>query len=311
MKPGMAIAALITKGKCMPSGQELAQAPLHGTFMLNGSFGSGKTRQGLTAKKTFGIGFDPNGFDVVKQKELARLANNLVWFEYINPTTDGELRDAFREEKNKEGKRGALYELFDRVKDMAAKGEVENLLLDGVTYLVDLRWKLINIDEIEKSANTGNVDTQAMYRNLGLKLQTFFARDLLPMAGRCGISIVCTCHLKRESEETLEGAKDARTGLKKAGKVNKLNSIAPQIEGGFRNKVEGLFGASIYLERKLDGGKTVYLAHTGLCQAYGSVLEAKNRYGLPVKMDLTDKDFFEVIHPYLASCKSEAVQKTS
>lgn len=290
----------------MPSGKELVEAPLHGTFLLNGSFGTGKTRQGLTFPKTFGIGFDPNGFDVVKQKVLSNLANNLVWYEYVNPTTEDELRDMFREDVNKTtGKKGLLHDLLDQVKAKAKTGEVKNLLLDGLTYLVDLRWKLINTDEIQKSQTTGNVDTQAMYRNLGIKLQTFFASDLLPIAGRYGITIVCTCHLKRESEETIEGAKDVRTGMKKAGKLNKLNSIAPMIEGGFRNKIEGLFGASIYLERKLDGGKVVYLAHTGLCQAYGSILEAKNRYGLPVKMDLTDKNFSEEVKPFLVNGKNE------
>lgn len=286
----------------MPQGIELLKGPAAVTLLLNGHFGAGKTRAAMTFEKVYAIGFDPSGLDILKQKGLSELAANLVWYEYVNPMSDDELRDAYRTTP-KEGKRGVIYQLLDHIKEMASKGEVKTVLLDGTTYFADLRWRLINIDEVMKSEKTGNVDTQAMYRNLGIWLQTFFARDLLPLATRHGLNVVCTCHLKRESEEQVSGTD------KKAGKINKMSDIAPMIEGGFRNKVEGLFGASIYLERKLDSsGKVSYLAHAGMKQALSSIVEGKNRYGLPPTMDITDKKLSEVMKPFLLEA---TVQKTT
>jgi hypothetical protein len=281
----------------MPAGKELFGSNAAVTILLNSHFGAGKTHQGMTFEKVFAIGFDPSGLDILKQKALEELRQNLVWYEYVNPTNDDELRDAYRQTL-KDGKKGLIYQLIDQVKEMAAKGEVKTILLDGTTYFADLRWRLINLDEVQKSERTGGVDTQAMYRNLGIWLQTFFSRDLLPLATRHGLNIICTCHLKREGEEQVQGSD--KTG--KAGKINKMSDIAPMIEGGFRNKIEGLFGASIYLERKLkvDGG-VQYLAHCTLKQALSSVVEGKNRYGLPPTIDLTGKQLAKEIKPYLVN----------
>lgn len=278
----------------MPSGKELLSSPPAVTILMNAHYGAGKTRQGMSFEKVQAIGFDPSGLDILKQKELSSIASNLVWYDYVNPMTDDELRDVFRQQPNKEGKRGLIYQLLEEAKERATKGEIKTILLDGTTYFCDLRWRLINIDEIQKSERTGNVDTQAMYRNLGIWLQTFFARDLLPLATRHGLNVICTCHLKREGEEQVQGTD------KKAGKINKMSDIAPMIEGGFRNKIEGLFGASIYLERKIGtDGKVQFLAHCNIKQALGTVVDAKNRYGLPQSIDLTGKNLSDVIRPYL------------
>ena len=278
----------------MPVGSDIVKGNQSVTILLNGLPGSGKTRQAMTFEKVYAMAFDPSGLDVLKQKGLANLAANLSWYEYVNPMNDEELRDVYRMQP-KDGKRGLIYEMLEQAKAMAAKGGVKTLLLDGVTYFADLRWRLINLDEVEKSSKTGNVDTQAMYRGLGIWLQTFFARDLLPLATRSGLNVVCTCHLKRESEEAVSG------NDKKAGKINQLSDVAPMIEGGFRNKVEGLFGASIYLERKLSGSEPQYLAHTSIKQAFNSVVEGKNRYGLPQTIDLTNKNLADVVKTHLVT----------
>lgn len=288
----------------MPAGKELLSGPPAITILLNSHFGGGKTRQGMGFPKVQAIGFDPSGLDILKQKGLSDLASNLTWYDYVNPMNDEELRDIFRQQPNKEGKRGVIYQLLEDARERAQKGEIQTLLLDGVTYFCDLRWRLINLDEVMKSEKTGNVDTQAMYRTLGIWLQTFFARDLLPLATRHGLNVICTCHLKREGEDTVQGSD--KTG--RPGKINKMSDIAPMIEGGFRNKVEGLFGASIYLERKLDGsGKVTFLAHAGIKAALSTIVEGKNRYGLPNTMDVTDKKLYDVIREYLV--QKEAVSK--
>lgn len=273
-----------------PSAQEFFEQKPAMTFIISAHYGAGKTRQGMTFPKVYAIGFDPNGLDILHQKDNEGIAKNLVWYEYINQTSDDELRDIFRQTINKEGKKGRVYQIFEHIKELAEKGEVNTILFDGVTYFADLRWRLFNLDEIIKSERTGNIDVQSMYRSLGISLMTFFSRDLLPLSTRYGLNIVCTCHLKRETEESIQGTD------KKAGKVSKLSDIAPMIEGGFRNKVEGLFGASIYLERKLGvDGKPVYLAHCSIKQAFSTVVEAKNRYGLPQTFDVTNKSLYESV----------------
>jgi hypothetical protein len=64
----------------------------------------------------------------------------------------------------------------------------------------------------------------------------------------------------------------------------------PNILGGFRDECEGLFAASLYLERKSAtkpdaAGKPVtttrYVCYTQQQMALGSKILAKNRYGLP------------------------------
>lgn len=252
-----------------PAASELfTQTPVF-NVLVNGHFGVGKTHFGMTFPKVYAICMADRGIDILYRKGNDSLRNNLVWYEYINPGTDQELREFFRPGV------GGLYKILEDVKKKAELGEVQTLLFDGFTYFVDMKWRQINLDEVDKSARTGNVDTQSMYRNLGLYLQTFVARDLVPISKRYHINLVVTCHLKRESEMTLEGTQQ------RAGKVDKLSDIAPMIEGGFRQKVDGYFGASIYLDKKVSGNKPVYTAYCDKTNAMRTVINAKNRYGLP------------------------------
>lgn len=286
----------------MPAGAEFLTQQTAMTFLLNGHYGAGKTRQAMTFPKVYAVVFDPSGLDILKQTKLAKLADNLAWYEYCNPMNDVELRDAFRKAPNKEGKRGLIYQYIDHIKELAVKGEVKSVLWDGVTYFVDRKWKLISLDEVETSARTGNTDRQAMYRNLGIWCMDFFQTELLPLSTRYGLNILATCHIKRESDEQIEGT------AQKAGKVTKLSEIAPMIEGGFRNKIEGLFGASIYLERKLDTtGKEQYLAHASIKQAFQTIVEGKNRFGLPQSFDITEKGLADEVSKFIKVSNQQPV----
>ena len=61
-------------------------------------------------------------------------------------------------------------------------------------------------------------------------------------------------------------------------KVDKSTPVVSNILGGFREKIAGMFSASLYLEKKRVGdNKYQYLAR---CQK-GGQRDAKNRYGLP------------------------------
>lgn len=245
------------------------------SFVLNAHFGGGKTHAACTFPKFYHISFITHDLDILYRKANSRLLANLVESDILSPSTDDDLRSALRSAKDKLGKRGVLFEYLDKADRLAKEGKIKTLIIDGFTYFSDLLWRLINIDEKIRSEKTGNIDTQAMYRNLGIYLTRFVARDLIPIAVRNRINLVICCHLKRESEETLEG------GRMRAGKVDKMSDIAPMIEGGFRNKIEGLVGASIYLDKKIEGGKVVHIAYCDKTPGLQTIVNAKNRYGLP------------------------------
>jgi hypothetical protein len=73
------------------------------------------------------------------------------------------------------------------------------------------------------------------------------------------------------------------------------SDIAAQIEGGFRNKLSGLVGADLYLEKTLKDGKVQYDALCDMTRGYGGVVNAKNRFGLPARLSLNDKSLYEAI----------------
>jgi hypothetical protein len=197
---------------------------------------------------------------------------------------------------------------------MAEKGEVESLVIDGGTYLVGLLWDKINQLEESRSANTGNIDGQAMYRSLGIQLQRLFASSILTMATRAHLNLVVSFHLKRESDETIQGGKN------RARKLTLDSDLAIAIEGGFRNKIEGLFGGSLYLERKLvkveipgtNPPKTrSAISYTALCDlttGFNTVVTAKTRYGLPPRLDLNKQTLYEALESAMGR-KAETTAK--
>ena len=106
------------------------------------------------------------------------------------------------------------------------------------------------------------------------------------------MNIILTTHLKRESEEAVQGNANIKN---RAKKVMTNSDIAPMIEGGFRNKLSGLVGADLYLEKTLKDGKPQYDALCDMTRGYGSIVNAKNRFGLPARLDLTKQSLYEAI----------------
>jgi hypothetical protein len=179
-------------------------------------------------------------------------------------------------------------------------------VLDGGTYLVGLLWDKIGQFEEARSEKTGNVDRMAMYRSLGIQLQRLFASSILTMATRAQLNVVCTFHLKRESVEALEGT-NAKGEQVPARKLSKDSDLAINIEGGFRDKIEGLFGGSLYLERKLvqdkDTGKPKidYRALCDLTTGFDTVINAKTRWGLPSRLSLNNRTLYQALTEALAT----------
>lgn len=266
------------------------------TLNVSGYFGSGKTLQALSFPKCYVVSCDPAGLETLRQPRNAKFLANLVHYEELHVETKEELTKTFREAA-KSNERESIYGCLAHVKELAAAGEVESLVIDGFTYFVDLKWRQINEYEVAKSATTGNVDSQAMYRNLGLYLHRFVASDLMTMATRNGLNVILTTHLKRESEEAVQGNDKIKN---RAKKVMTKSDIAPMIEGGFRNKLSGLVGGDLYLEKSLKDGGIRYEAICDMAVGLGTVVYAKNRFGLPARLPLTDSSLYQAIMNSLA-----------
>jgi hypothetical protein len=261
------------------------------TLNISGYFGSGKTLQSLSFPKCYVISCDPAGLETVRQPANKRFLDNLVWYEELHIETKGELVGTFKENATSE-QRESVYGCLAHARQLAADGAIETLVIDGFTYFVDMKWRQINEYEVAKSATTGNVDSQTMYRNLGLYLHRFVAADLMTMATRHKLNVVLTTHLKRESEEAVQGNANIKN---RAKKVMTNSDIAPMIEGGFRNKLSGLVGADLYLEKSLKDGKVQYEAICDIARGLGTIVNAKNRFGLPARLDLTSKSLYDAI----------------
>lgn len=279
----------------MPNQEEFVKRRPALTLNISGFFGTGKTLQSLSFPKCYVISCDPAGLETIRQPSNAKFLANLIWYEELHNHQKEELKEMFRESAKTE-ERGSVYGCIAHAKELAAKGEIETLVIDGFTYFVDMKWRQINEYEVAKSATTGNLDTQAMYRNLGLYLHRFVASDLMTVATRNNLNVILTTHLKRESEEQVHGNANIKN---RAKKVMTNSDLAAQIEGGFRNKLSGLVGGDLYLEKTLkkDGERTVvqYDALCDMTRGYGGIVNAKNRFGLPARLDLTKQTLYEAI----------------
>lgn len=274
----------------MPSGQEFKSNPPSFTMLLNAYFGYGKTYQAMTFPKVYAIGFDPSGLDILYQKGNEKLRDNLAWYEYMTHKDSKDLAELFRETA-KATEKTSLFGCLAHAEEMAKDKAINTLLIDGFTYMVDAKWEHICEFEEAKSATTGNIDTQAMYRNLGLYLARVYASRILMFATRYKLNVITTCHIRRESQDTVQGNDKTKN---RARKVAIDSDIAPQIEGGFRNKIEGLVGASLYLDKKIGtDNKSKYLAYCDKTIAWGTVVNAKNRYGLPQILDLAGGNLYD------------------
>lgn len=288
----------------MPTRDEFLQRRPALTLNISGYFGSGKTLQAHSFPKCYTISCDPAGLETLRQPANSRYLNNLVEYEELHNESEADLKLLFKETATA-ADRNSIYGCLAHARELAAKGVIETLVVDGFTYFVDMKWAQICEFEEVKSNTTGNRDSQAMYRNLGLYLHRFVASDLMTMATRHKLNVVLTTHLKRESEEAVHGAANVKN---RARKVMTNSDIAPMIEGGFRNKLSGLVGADLYLDKQLKDGKAHYWAICDLASGLGTIVNAKNRFGLPARLSLNDKSLYAAIMDSLIG-KQQAQQQ--
>jgi len=225
-----------------------------------GGPGSGKTHNAATYPKCYFIITEPNSAETFLIKPDIR--KNVVAYEYFIP----DPADGDRSLKSMYGdvKTSTIIKEINIAKEMAAKGEVETLVIDNVTYLVLNKWMHICKYEIQYG-KSGEVNKQAMYSTLADWCWDFFVNYVINFKG----NIVVTCHEVKESEEAMER------------KIDKSIEIVPSILGSFRDKILGLFSNVFFLTKEVvkENGKDVYKYYARTNK--GNQRNAKNRFNLP------------------------------
>src|SRR6267142_1408889 len=280
----------------MPSASTLSKPNY--SLWINGPAGSGKTRAALGFPKVLAVTLDPTGLDIVYEPENAKLRENLVWHCPLNGLP---LSDIFK--VTEEPDENSLYGSMALARKLAKEGKVETVLIDGFTYLASLKWDHICQDE-QIETKKGGLDTQKMYGRLSVYLNQFVLQNLMPLATRSNLNVIVTCHVQRESKQTVEGVSNPGDPNYDRTKrqVNLESDLNPQVLGGFRQTVEGLPSALIYLDHRVEAdaeGKEV-LNYYAYCRrtfvkSLDSQVNAKNRYGLPTVLKLTGANLYKTL----------------
>lgn len=276
----------------MPSIEEYKKQRPAYSLCLIGPAGSGKTEQGCGFPKVYYIGTDPTGLDTVfYQERTAKLVDNLVQVEILNGLP---LEKVFAVDET------SLESLFGNIAyatELAAQGKVRTIFLDNLTYLVSMKWEHLGGDN--------NRNTQQAYGQLSQFASDLMLTRLLPLAARNRINIVTAIHVQRESNEYVKGVEEYSGGKRKSDEVGRskrqvnLNrDLSPMILGSFRQAVSGMPSALIYLNNEISqDGKLTYLAYTQKqdVKIWDTEIEAKNRYGLPPVLNLTNASLYATL----------------
>ncbi len=295
------------------------------SIWLNGGAGSGKTLQGMTFPRVMIITFDPTGTDVLRQPENQKYIDNLVVHVPLNGIP---LDDVFQftEKPNERSIYGALA-LARQLGPLGEK-KIETVFLDGFNYLATLKWTQIceskGVVWTEKQAtDKKEVDQRAWYDALGSYLDHLVLQNLLPLATRDRLNVVVSCHLQRESENTVKGIQVARSvtaqeqQASSKRQVNLDSDLSPQVLGSFRQRIAGLPSAMIYLEDRLeqdDKGKEM-IQYYAYCrrtrsESLDTVVLAKNRFGLGT-LRLTNGNLYRTIIHKIANATQSSAESTT
>lgn len=254
----------------MSTAQEFYQSKPKTSLLLAANFGDGKTSVLITFPKFFYIGFRHGGLEVIRQQKNVKYQANLVRYEELCPKSNAELKEMFEPDK------GKIHTLVREAIELAKKGEVKTLAIDDGTDAVENAQKYVwEFDK--RPGESGKLDTQGMYGQLKINLSNWIDRDVMQF--RKYGNLIFTCHLMRESEQTMEGTKT------RAGAVNRMSNLYPDIIGSFRREIQRKFENVLYLETKLEGSNRKYRAYTCQQVALGTVVLAKNILDLPPIVD--------------------------
>jgi len=286
-------------------------------MLVNGMFGTGKSRFAATFPKAGWIVTEPQDLSVLREPGNEHLLANLVEYElcYVDGSaTKVNWRQLVEEPtltcplpplEGQTAEGGLIYTALKPMFVGAREGRIETLVLDNLTYTAAAFMQYLEKYRAQEPTfvgDSGKLDKRKMYGYLSAWLYRFLMTRVLNFPG----NVVVTCHLKSESKEKMDKKKS-----------NSDVEVVPNIEGGFRDKAEGLFGASIYLDRQVKPVKgedgaikqvTRFRAYTQNCTAFDSKILAKNTYGLPpVMQDIS----YQSIVAHMAKAASQQAVKAS
>ena len=268
----------------MPSAKEFFEAPLRYFIGFVGEPGSGKTRQAIAFPRNYvaEIG-DTHGLKtILEDKKNAALRQNLVHQVSLDIEDKKESKEIFAVTDDPK-RLDSIYGVLAHVKAMAQDNAIDTFTLDGSSFLFDYKGA-----QIGKTVGGGDGDRWGYYRQLKEDLTWFVNANLMPLVSRYSLNVIINFHLQRESEE----AKQKQT--------SRDSDMSPRIEGSFRQAMSALPRAMIYLHQSVKTvGTDQQVVYSAFCQRvkvpHVGLIPAKNSYGLPPMIDVTNKSLYEIL----------------
>lgn len=268
----------------MPSAEEFLKDPLNYFIGLIGEPGSGKTKQAIGFPACYYVeAGDTYGLKtILEDPKNTKLRDNLVHYQSLDIEQIKEAKEVFRV-TDKPTDLSSIYGIMAHVKQLAKEGTVKTLVLDGFSLLCGLKGA-----EIGKGTGTSDGDRWTYYRQLKTDLTWFVNANVMPLLSRHNISVILCLHVQRESDES------------KLKQTSRDYDWSPQIEGGFRQVISTLPRAMIYLHQSVElKGTEQSVKYSAFCQRvkvpHVGLVPAKNSYGLPPVIDITNKSLFEIL----------------
>lgn len=271
----------------MPDAKQFFTDGIHYIIALIGEPGSGKTRAALSFPSSYVICCDPAGIEILHEPANEPFRSNLAWYEYFASETKADVSALFKQTTNP-ADRTSIYGCLAHAKELAKEGKIKTLILDGFSYFQDLMGAKITA----QISGASDSDKWAYYRQLKNDLTWFTKSNLMTLAmPPYGLNIILTIHAQRESED--QQKKQATRDV----------DIAPRIEGGFRTALAGMPRAMIYLNdvpvsapgpNNTIKREVKYYAYCSRVKVGNmGIIPAKNSYGLPPVLNITNKSFYE------------------
>lgn len=264
--------------------EEFFKNPLRYFIGLVSEPGGGKTRAAIGFPKNYYIECgDTYGLKtVLEDPKNAKLRSNLVHHVSLDIEHVKEAKDVFRV-TDKPTDLESIYGVLAHAKQLAKAGEIETITFDGLSFLFDIKGA-----DIGKGAGSLDGDKWSYYRQLKNDLTWFVNANVMPLVSRYNVNVILGLHVQRESDEA------------KAKQTTQNADWSPRVEGGFRQALSALPRAMIYLHQsiKMEGTNQLVKYHA-YCQRikvpHVGLIPAKNSYGLPPVIDITDKSLYEIL----------------
>lgn len=278
--------------------EQFFNEPLHFFIGLVGEAGSGKTKQAAGFPRNYYVEIgDTFGLKtILEDPKNKALRTNLVEYVSIDIEDKKEAKDVFAPTSDPK-RRDSIYGVLAHVKELAKDKAIDTLTLDGSSFLFDYKGA-----EIGKGAGTTDGDRWSYYRQIKEAYTWFFNSNVMPLVSRHKLNVIVSFHAQRESEEA------------KAKATTRDVDWGPRVEGSFRQSVGTLPRAMIYLHQSVElRGQEQRIKYNAYCSRvkvpHVGIIPAKNSYGLPPVLEITDKSLYQILCETMKQSKATTTTK--